>query len=278
MSDARPAATAGSGADTTEATARTTTPAGPPSARPRTVLVAENLGRSYHGTAVVSEVNLTIPAGQTVAVLGPSGAGKSTMLRCLAGLEPLETGSVGFQGELLSKAGSKPRSVGGRIGMVFQQFNLFPHLTAAQNVALAPVRVRGVSRDRAREDAHELLARVGLAERRDHYPYELSGGQQQRVAIARALAMRPELMLFDEPTSALDPEFTREVLAVMRDLADSGMTIVVVTHEMGFARRSADRVVFMADGRIVEDGPSETLFTAARHARTRSFFEQILGE
>ncbi|AXG76558.1 amino acid ABC transporter ATP-binding protein [Streptomyces paludis] len=251
---------------------------GSESAKARTVLVAENLGRSYHGNAVVSEVNLTIPAGQTVAVLGPSGAGKSTMLRCLAGLEPLETGSVGFQGELLSKAGSKPRSVGGRIGMVFQQFNLFPHLTATENVALAPVRVRGVSRAQAREEAHELLARVGLAERRDHYPYELSGGQQQRVAIARALAMRPELMLFDEPTSALDPEFTREVLAVMRDLADSGMTIVVVTHEMGFARRSADRVVFMADGRIVEDGPAETLFTAARHERTRAFFEQILGE
>ncbi|MEV7426559.1 amino acid ABC transporter ATP-binding protein [Streptomyces sp. NPDC091212] len=289
MSDARPeataesgvhAATAGTHTTTTHTTTTThsTTPAAPASAGARTVLVAENLGRSYHGTAVVSEVNLTIPAGQTVAVLGPSGAGKSTMLRCLAGLEPLETGSVGFQGELLSKAGSKPRSVGGRIGMVFQQFNLFPHLTAAQNVALAPVRVRGISRAKALQEAHELLERVGLAERRDHYPYELSGGQQQRVAIARALAMHPELMLFDEPTSALDPEFTREVLAVMRDLADSGMTIVVVTHEMGFARRSADRVVFMADGRIVEDGPSETLFTAARHERTRSFFEQILGE
>ncbi|MFJ5226521.1 amino acid ABC transporter ATP-binding protein [Streptomyces sp. NPDC088400] len=246
--------------------------------RGRTVLVAENLGRSYHGNAVVSDVDLTIPAGQTVAVLGPSGAGKSTMLRCLAGLEPLESGSVGFQGELLSKAGSKPRSVGGRIGMVFQQFNLFPHLTATENVALAPVRVRNTPRRQARDEAHELLERVGLAERRDHYPYELSGGQQQRVAIARALAMRPELMLFDEPTSALDPEFTREVLAVMRDLADSGMTIVVVTHEMGFARQSADRVVFMADGRIVEDGPAESVFTAPRHERTRTFFEQILGE
>ncbi|MEV7085321.1 amino acid ABC transporter ATP-binding protein [Streptomyces sp. NPDC093085] len=255
----------------------TTAPGTAVTPKGRTVLVAENLGRSYHGNPVVSGVDLTIPAGQTVAVLGPSGAGKSTMLRCLAGLEPLETGSVGFQGELLSKAGARPRSVGGRIGMVFQQFNLFPHLTAAENIALAPVRVRGMSRQRARQEAHALLERVGLAERAHHYPYELSGGQQQRVAIARALAMSPELMLFDEPTSALDPEFTREVLAVMRDLAGSGMTIVVVTHEMGFARQSADRVVFMADGRIVEDGPAETLFQAPRQERTRAFFEQTLG-
>jgi ABC-type polar amino acid transport system ATPase subunit len=244
----------------------------------RTVLVAEGLGCAYHGKSVVTDVDLTIPAGQTVAVLGPSGAGKSTMLRCLAGLEPLATGSVGFQGELLSKAGAKPRSVGGRIGMVFQQFNLFPHLTALENVALAPTRVLGTAKGQARAEALALLDRVGLAEHAGHFPYELSGGQQQRVAIARALAMRPELMLFDEPTSALDPEFTREVLAVMRDLAESGMTIVVVTHEMGFARQSSDRVVFMAEGRIVEDGPAEDIFTKPQQDRTRRFFEQILGE
>ncbi|MBO3681931.1 amino acid ABC transporter ATP-binding protein [Streptomyces sp. NEAU-YJ-81] len=248
------------------------------STKRRTVLVAQGVGRSYHGKAVVSEVDLAVPAGQTVAVLGPSGAGKSTMLRCLAGLEPIQTGSVGFQGELLSKAGAKPRAVGGRIGMVFQQFNLFPHLTAAQNVALAPVKARHTPKRQAHTEARALLERVGLPEHCDHYPYELSGGQQQRVAIARALAMRPELMLFDEPTSALDPEFTREVLSVMRDLADSGMTIIVVTHEMGFARQSADRVVFMAEGRIVEDGPADTVFTTPRHGRTRQFFDQILGE
>ncbi|KAA9153479.1 amino acid ABC transporter ATP-binding protein [Amycolatopsis acidicola] len=242
------------------------------------VLEARGLGRSYHGKAVVSDVDLAVPAGQTVAVLGPSGAGKSTMLRCLAGLEPIQTGSVGFQGGPLSEAGGRPRSFHGRIGMVFQQFNLFPHLTAVQNVALAPVRVRGVAKEQARSEAVALLDRVGLPEHRDHYPFEMSGGQQQRVAIARALAMRPELMLFDEPTSALDPEFTREVLAVMRDLAEDGMTILVVTHEMEFARRSADRVVFMAEGRIVEDGPAATVFEQPRHERTRQFLAQVLGE
>ncbi|WP_281182449.1 amino acid ABC transporter ATP-binding protein [Nocardia miyunensis] len=242
------------------------------------VLEARGLGRSYHGKPVVSDVNLAVPAGQTVAVLGPSGAGKSTMLRCLAGLEPIQTGSIGFQGRPLSEAGGKPRSFGGRIGMVFQQFNLFPHLTAVQNVALAPLRVRRLRREQAHAEAVALLDRVGLPEHHDHYPFELSGGQQQRVAIARALAMRPELMLFDEPTSALDPEFTREVLAVMRDLAEDGMTIVVVTHEMDFARRSADRVVFMAEGRIVEDGPAATVFDSPAQQRTRRFLAQALGE
>ncbi|MFE3142922.1 amino acid ABC transporter ATP-binding protein [Streptomyces scopuliridis] len=234
--------------------------------------------RTYHGRTVLRGVDLAVPRGQTVAVLGPSGAGKSTMLRCLAGLEPLQEGTVAFQGELLSKAGATPRSAGGRIGMVFQQFNLFPHLTAAQNVSLAPRRARGVPTAQADTRARDLLARVGLAEHFDHYPYELSGGQQQRVAIARSLAMDPQLMLFDEPTSALDPEFTREVLAVMRDLADSGMTIVVVTHEMDFARRGAERVVFMADGRIVEDGPAEDVLTAPRQERTRRFLDRILSE
>ncbi|MDH6695787.1 ABC-type polar amino acid transport system ATPase subunit [Streptomyces sp. MAA16] len=247
-------------------------------ARPGTVLLGQGMTRAYHDRTVLHQVDLTVPHGQTVAILGPSGAGKSTLLRCLAGLEPLQEGTVAFQGALLSKAGSAPRPAGGRIGMVFQQFNLFPHLTAAQNVSLAPRKARGVRTAQADARARELLARVGLAEHVDHYPYELSGGQQQRVAIARALAMDPELMLFDEPTSALDPEFTREVLAVMRDLADSGMTIVVVTHEMDFARRGADRVVFMADGRIVEDGPAEDVLTAPAKERTRRFLDQILSE
>ncbi len=247
-------------------------------ARPGTVLLGQGMTRVYHDRTVLHGVDLAVPRGQTVAVLGPSGAGKSTMLRCLAGLEPLQEGTVAFQGELLSRAGSAPRAAGGRIGMVFQQFNLFPHLTAAQNVSLAPRKARGVRTAEADARARELLTRVGLAEHTDHYPYELSGGQQQRVAIARALAMDPELMLFDEPTSALDPEFTREVLAVMRDLADSGMTIVVVTHEMDFARRGADRVVFMADGRIVEDGPAQDVLTAPEQERTRRFLDQILSE
>ncbi|GAA3740029.1 amino acid ABC transporter ATP-binding protein [Streptomyces tremellae] len=246
--------------------------------RAATVLLGQGMTRTYHGRTVLHGVDLSVPRGQTVAVLGPSGAGKSTMLRCLAGLEPLQEGTVAFQGELLSRAGAAPRSAGGRIGMVFQQFNLFPHLTAAQNVSLAPRRARGVPRARADEQARALLARVGLLDHCDHYPYELSGGQQQRVAIARSLAMGPELMLFDEPTSALDPEFTREVLSVMRDLADSGMTVVVVTHEMDFARRGADRIVFMADGRIVEDGPAEDVLTAPRQERTRRFLDQILSE
>ncbi|PKW18404.1 amino acid ABC transporter ATP-binding protein [Saccharopolyspora spinosa] len=248
----------------------------PPSA-PR-VLEACGLGRSYHGKPVVIDVDLAVPAGQTVAVLGPSGAGKSTMLRCLAGLEPIQSGSVAFQGDTLAKPGTKPRSFAGRIGMVFQQFNLFPHLTALENITLAPRRVRGTGREKAEADAFALLERVGLPEHRNHYPYELSGGQQQRVAIARALAMRPELMLFDEPTSALDPEFTREVLAVMRNLAEEGMTIVTVTHEMEFARRTADRVVFMVDGRIVEDGNAEAVFTRPTNERTKQFLQQILGE
>ena len=199
------------------------------------------------------------------------------MLRCLAGLEPVQTGTVEFQGEVLSQAGAKPRSTGGRIGMVFQQFNLFPHLTAVENVALAPIRARHTPKAQAHAEARALLERVGLPQHCDHYPFELSGGQQQRVAIARALAMRPELMLFDEPTSALDPEFTREVLTVMRDLAESGATIVVVTHEVAFARQSADRVVFMADGQIVEDSPTEAFFTAPAQDRTRQFLDQILG-
>jgi ABC-type polar amino acid transport system ATPase subunit len=234
------------------------------------LIEAVGITRSYHRTPVVRDVSLAVGSGESVVVLGPSGAGKSTMLRCLAGLEPVQAGVVRFRGRELSGP------AGGDIGMVFQQFNLFPHLSAVENVALAPTRVRGVKRDVALAEAAALLAKVGLAHRADHYPFELSGGQQQRVAIARALAMRPALMLFDEPTSALDPEFTREVLEAMRTLAAEGMTIIVVTHEMGFARRSADRVIFMDEGRIVEDGPAHQVFSAPRHERTERFLEQTL--
>ncbi|WP_020574519.1 amino acid ABC transporter ATP-binding protein [Actinopolymorpha alba] len=242
-----------------------------------TLLRADGITRSYHGAAVVKDVTLGIREGESVVILGPSGAGKSTMLRCLAGLEPVQTGEISFRGTRFAAAGEQPKPLRGEIGMVFQQFNLFPHMTALENVTLAPRRVRGIPAAQAEAEARDLLVKVGLAEKVDHYPFELSGGQQQRVAIARALAMRPAVMLFDEPTSALDPEFTREVLEVMRALAAEGMTIVVVTHEMGFARRSADRVVFMDAGQIIEEGPTEETFDRPRHARTQHFLAQILA-
>ncbi|MFG3689829.1 amino acid ABC transporter ATP-binding protein [Micromonospora sp. NPDC047740] len=239
------------------------------------LIAAEGVTRTYHGSQVVQDVSLQVEPGESVVILGPSGAGKSTLLRCLAGLEPIQAGQIIFRGAELSRSGRSPHLSCGDIGMVFQQFNLFPHLTAVENVALAPTRVRRVKRETALAEARQLLARVGLAHRADHYPFELSGGQQQRVAIARALAMHPALMLFDEPTSALDPEFTREVLEVMRALAADGMTIIVVTHEMAFARGTADRVVVMDHGRIVEDGPTEQVFMAPRHERTERFLRQV---
>ena len=241
-----------------------------------TLLRANGITRSYHGTPAVKNVSLDVRTGETVVILGPSGGGKSTLLRCLAGLEPVDAGEISFRGERLVAAGEQPKPGRGDIGMVFQQLNLFPHMTAMENITLAPRRVRGIPADQATAEATDLLAKVGLAEKADHYPFELSGGQQQRVAIARALAMRPALMLFDEPTSALDPEFTREVLDVMRRLAAEGMTIVVVTHEMGFARHSADRVVFMDAGEIVEEGLTEATFTHPQHVRTQRFLAQIL--
>ncbi|MCK9794374.1 amino acid ABC transporter ATP-binding protein [Isoptericola sp. 4D.3] len=244
-------------------------------------------GRGADGVHVLTGVDLDVARGSVTVVLGPSGSGKSTLLRCINELEEITAGSVRVDGELMGyredakgvlhrlhpKVIAKQRS---RIGMVFQRFHLFPHKTALENVMEAPVQVRGLSRAAARQRALELLERVGLSDRVDHYPAQLSGGQQQRVAIARALAMDPELMLFDEPTSALDPELVGEVLAVMQDLARSGMTMIVVTHEIGFAREVADHVVFMDDGAIVEEGAPADVLDNPSEPRLRDFLAHVL--
>jgi len=250
----------------------------------------DGLHKMFGDVHVLRGVDLEVPRGSVCVVLGPSGSGKSTLLRCVNELEEITGGRIRVDGELMGyrevtkdgrsrlyrlhpKVVARQRS---RIGMVFQRFNLFPHMTAVENVMEAPVQVRGLSRAQARARATELLERVGLADRADHYPAQLSGGQQQRVAIARALAMDPELMLFDEPTSALDPELVGEVLAVMRDLARSGMTMMVVTHEIGFAREVADTVVFMDEGVIVERGTPDQVLGDPQHERTRSFLAHVL--
>jgi polar amino acid transport system ATP-binding protein len=236
---------------------------------------------------VLRGVDLVVPRGSVCAILGPSGSGKSTLLRCINVLEEIQAGQILVNGELMGyrldadgrlhdlthKQIAKQRS---EIGMVFQRFNLFPHMTARGNIMEAPMHVRKMSSDAARARADELLEQVGLSDRADHYPAQLSGGQQQRVAIARALAMDPELMLFDEPTSALDPELVGEVLAVMKDLASSGMTMLVVSHEMGFAREVADQVVFMDEGLIVERGTPTQVFDHPQHPRTQDFLSKVL--
>ncbi len=236
---------------------------------------ARGLSKRFGDTAVLNGVDLTVAPGEVVAVIGPSGSGKSTLLRCLAGLEALNGGTLSIAGV---EAGGKiplARALKGRVGFVFQNFNLFPHKTAIENVAEAPVVVRGEPPAKARERALELLTKVGLAHRADAYPGALSGGQQQRCAIARALAMDPEVILFDEPTSALDPELVGEVLAVIGDLAAEKRTMVIVTHQMDFAREVADRTIFMDEGRILEEGPSATLFAEPREDRTRRFLSKL---
>lgn len=247
----------------------------------------EGVHKFFGDLHVLKGIDLTIAPGEVCVILGPSGSGKSTLLRCLNQLEEISAGRVRVEGELLGyqedtqgrlhdlpdKAIARQRA---RIGMVFQRFNLFPHKTALENVMEAPVHVAGVDKATAKKRALELLDRVGLADRADHYPSELSGGQQQRVAIARALAMDPEIMLFDEPTSALDPELVGEVLQVMKDLAASGMTMAVVTHEIGFAREVADTVVFMDEGVIVEAGSPAEVIGAPKEARTKEFFSKVL--
>lgn len=239
---------------------------------------------------VLQGIDLTVPKGTVCTVLGPSGSGKSTALRCINQLEEIGAGRIYVDGVLMGyREGERrgkpalfrldPKQIAAQranVGMVFQRFNLFPHMTAVGNVAEAQVQVLGRSKEEARERSVDMLERVGLGDRVDHYPAQLSGGQQQRVAIARALAMDPELMLFDEPTSALDPELVGEVLAVMRDLAESGMTMVVVTHEIGFAREVADQVVFMADGVVVEHGTPDDVLSNPREARTRDFLSKVL--
>ena len=232
--------------------------------------------KSFGDNLVLDGIDLTIDRGEVVVIAGPSGSGKSTMLRCINGLETVDEGEVRFDGESVTGAGRAINRLRAEIGMVFQQFNLFAHKTVMENVTIAPIQVKGLAKEKARERGMRLLERVGIAEKRDAYPADLSGGQQQRVAIARALAMDPKLMLFDEPTSALDPEMIREVLDVMRDLARDGMTMAVVTHEMGFAREVCDRLVFIDDGVIVEQGPPKEFFEAAKSERARDFVDKII--
>jgi ABC-type polar amino acid transport system ATPase subunit len=250
------------------------------------VIRLEGVSKRFGTLQVLRDVSLEVNKGEVVCIIGPSGAGKSTLLRCINHLEPTDSGTIYLNGEPVYRYVRDGRLVvdpdrrieehRSEVGMVFQSFNLFPHLTALENVMLAPVHVRQEAREEARRKGLALLAKVGLSDKVDAYPHELSGGQQQRVAIARALAMQPKAMLFDEVTSALDPELIGEVLRVMRQLAAEGMTMVVVTHEMGFARDVADRVLFMADGVIVEEGPPDRIFTAPRHDRTRQFLQSIL--
>ena len=248
----------------------------------RAVEVHKRFGRQH----VLKSVSLDVVSGETVCIIGTSGSGKTTFLRCINHLEKIDSGSIEVNGHPIGYRRRKNKLVEDNakniarqrteIGFVFQRFNLFPHKTALQNVIEAPVHVRGVAKEQAIAEAEKLLARVGLGDKKDAYPGKLSGGQQQRVAIARSLAMKPALMLFDEPTSALDPEVTGEVLDVMEELAHEGTTMIVVTHEMGFAKRAADRVVMMDEGVIIEEGPPEHFFESPTHERTKAFLSKIL--
>ncbi len=235
-----------------------------------------NIHKHFGPLHVLKGVSLEVARGEVVVIIGPSGSGKSTLLRCLNYLEPVQSGEIWIDGIRLDHHKTNIRQVRAEVGMVFQSFNLFPHLTALRNVMLAPLVVRKRPEAEVRRDALALLAKVGLQDKTDAFPAQLSGGQQQRVAIARALCMQPKLMLFDEVTSALDPELVREVLDVMKQLARDGMTMVVVTHEMGFAREVADRVIFMDEGRIVEQSTPKDIFDAPQHPRTREFLGKIL--
>ncbi|WP_330475891.1 amino acid ABC transporter ATP-binding protein [Terrabacter sp. C0L_2] len=274
-------------------TTSTTAESSQPHERSRTgedapLVRAVNVLKSFHGNEVLKGIDLDVHRGEVVCLLGPSGSGKTTFLRCINQLEAIDGGRIWVDGDLVGY-----REEGGHlhhltdkqvaaqrrdIGMVFQRFNLFPHMTALQNVMEAPVQVRGVDKKKARARALELLEQVGLGDKPDSYPAQLSGGQQQRVAIARALAMDPKLMLFDEPTSALDPELVGEVLLVMRELAKQGMTMIVVTHEMGFARDVADHVVFMDGGVVVEEGKPKDVISNPQHERTRTFLKRMRTE
>jgi polar amino acid transport system ATP-binding protein len=252
------------------------------------LVCARGVRKSFGNNEVLRGIDLDVDAGEVVVILGPSGSGKSTFLRCINNLETMDSGFIEvageqigyrFDGERLHRLG--PRATARQrqhIGMVFQQFNLYPHLTALQNIIEAPMGVHRRNRAEATREAMALLERVGLADRAYAYPRQLSGGQQQRIAIARALAIRPRLLLFDEPTSALDPELVGEVLATMRGLAEQGLTMIVVTHEIGFAREAADRVVFMDAGQVVEEGPPDAVLSSPRHVRTRAFLSRFIQE
>ena len=235
-----------------------------------------DIRKSFGSNVVLDGIDLSIDRGEAVVIAGPSGSGKSTLLRCINALETIDSGDIRFDGQSIPGAGKGIFKLRAEMGMVFQQFNLFPHKTVLENVMLGPVEVKGVDRKKAEDRARSLLERVGIAEKSGASPADLSGGQQQRVAIARALAMEPKLMLFDEPTSALDPEMIREVLDVMRDLAREGMTMIVVTHEMGFAREVCDRIVFIDGGKIVEEGPPDEFFNNAQSERAKEFVDKIL--
>ncbi|WP_417660838.1 amino acid ABC transporter ATP-binding protein [Pseudomonas sp.] len=235
------------------------------------------LHKSFGNMKVLEGIDLSVNSGEVVCLIGPSGSGKSTLLRCINGLESYDQGDVLVGGEKVNRHDKRIHEIRTQVAMVFQRFNLFPHRTALENVMEGPVYVKKENPGQAREDARALLEKVGLSHRMDAYPDELSGGQQQRVAIARALAMKPKAILFDEPTSALDPELVGEVLAVMRQLADEGMTMVVVTHEMGFARDVADKVCFLHGGVIIEEGPARQVLSSPQHARTQDFLRRMLS-
>ena len=240
------------------------------------MIIVKDLHKKYGSTEVLKGIDCHVQEKEVVCLIGPSGSGKSTFLRCLNGLESITSGTVSVNSHVITDARTDINVVRQQVGMVFQHFNLFPHLRVIDNVMLGPVKVARLPKDEAREKALALLAKVGLADKTNAYPSNLSGGQQQRVAIARALAMNPAVMLFDEPTSALDPEIVGEVLTVMKDLAREGMTMVVVTHEMGFAREVADRAIFMDGGVVVEEGAPAQVFGDPQHTRTQLFLSKVL--
>jgi len=263
-----------------------TTPDRHPAALAEPMIDAQGLYKRFGSTPVLKNVSLRLDKGEVVAIIGPSGSGKSTFLRCLNHLETIDQGDLTIEGETLARTNAQGhcsyaserevRRICRKMGMVFQHFNLFPHLSVLQNIIEAPMVVKGLSAAAITPKAEALLTKVGLLDKRDAYPARLSGGQKQRVAIARALAMEPDIMLFDEPTSALDPELTGEVLRTMRQLADERMTMLVVTHEMGFAREVASKVVFMDQGELIEEQPASDFFARPQHARTRAFLEHML--
>lgn len=240
-------------------------------------ILVENLVKKYGDNTVLNNINVSIAEGEVVCVIGPSGSGKSTFLRCLNRLEEPTSGDIIVDGAHLMDKNTNINAVRQHIGMVFQHFNLFPHLSVLENIILAPMDLKDASRQEAEKNAIRLLETVGLADKKDMYPDNLSGGQKQRVAIARALAMNPDVMLFDEPTSALDPEMVGDVLNVMKDLAKQGMTMVIVTHEMGFAKEVANRVMFIDGGNFLEDGTPEQIFTNPKHERTKDFLDKVLN-